>query len=130
MSNTAALALVIASFFVGGLAYFYWWKWAHELACEIIGPGAAGNAALPLPSRWRWHLLHTRYVYIVISITGSSAVVAAVSVEIAKLASDPGAKTVAYAVATLSALVAGGSFLHGALEFLLLRRLLRQAAAD
>jgi hypothetical protein len=129
MSNTAALALVVASFFVGLLAYYIWTKWAHELAHEII-TGVDGNTSLPLPTTWRWHLLQTRFIYIIISMSGSAALAAAVSFEVGTLASDPGTKMVAYLFAAMSALVAVTYPLHSALEFVTIRRLLRQAEAD
>ena len=129
MSNTAALALVVASLFVGGLAYFCWSTWVHDLVHQIV-TGAAGNPPLPLASTWRWYLLHTRFVYSAISTSASAAVTAMVNFVVAKLASDPHVQTVAYVATALSAVVAGGYLLHSALEFIVLRRILRQAEAD
>jgi len=129
MSQTGALALLVATLFVGLLAYYIWTKWAHHLAHEIV-TGVDGNTSLPLPTTWRLHLLYTRFVYIALNTTASAALVAAISFQVGRLASSPGTKAVAYLLAAITALLTVGYPLHSTLEFLALRRLLRQAEAD
>lgn len=129
MSNTAALALFVASLFVGLVAYYGWTKWEHELAHEIV-TGVDRSTSLPLPATWRLHLLRTRYVYIALSMTVSAALVAAVSFQVGRLATDPGTKVVAYFLAWVTASLSVGHPIHATIEFLALRKLLRRTKAD
>jgi hypothetical protein len=127
MSNAAALALTIASMFVGWIGYMRGSKFAHEIATEIV-TGTAHNAPLPLPAAWRWRLLYGRWIFFPISISGLSAFVAAVNMKTANLVSDPGVKLVADFAAFFGASVAVGYLLHGGLEFLHLRGILRDSS--
>jgi hypothetical protein len=126
MSDTAALALIVASFFVGLVAYYIWTKWAHELAHEIV-TGVDGKTSLPLPQTWRSQLLYARFVYIAINTTSSVAIIAGISFQVGRLASSPGTTVVAYFLAAVTGLITAIYPVHAAFEFLALRKLLRQA---
>ena len=127
MSDTAALALLIAIFFVGATTYLHAVKLAHDVASEIV----TGTArAVVLPVRWRWQLLYGRYVYLCLTIVVWSLVLAAVNVKIANLAGDPGVTTIAYAFAALGVFGALSWSMHAILELMHLRGILRQAEAD
>ena len=126
MSNTACLTLVVASFFAGFAGYIYTWKWIDQLATEIA-TGASATTAIPLPKSHRLLLLTSRWAHVVISVFGCSAFTAAVNIKLANLASDPGVALIAYLAAGISVLVTIGGPLHGTLEFLHLRTILRQA---
>jgi hypothetical protein len=122
MSNTAALALVVASFLGGFVGYIYTSKFAHQVATEIV----TGTAhAVVLPIAWRWKLLYGRYLYVWLSIVGLTLATAAVNVEIARLTNDAGVKQIAYIIVVLSVFVAVNWFLYGTMELLHLRTMLR-----
>ena len=129
MSSTADLALVVATLGVGFAGYVYAWKWLDEVSTEIV-TGVARTSALPLPTRWRRHLLRTRWPYLMISIVGWAAFIAAATIKVADLATDPGVKAVAYFAAGIGALVSIGSLAHGGLEFLELRSIVRDSNDD
>ena len=121
MSDTAALALLIAVFFVGATSYVLALKLAHDVATEIV----TGTArAVVLPARWRWQLLYGRYVYLCLTIAVWSLALAAVNVKIANLAGDPGVTTIAYAFAALGVFGALSLSIHTILELMQLRSIL------
>jgi len=127
MSNTAALALVVASLSAGFAGYIYASKWAHEVAIQIV----AGTAlTAPLPMSWRWRLLYGRWVYLPVSISAFLALIAGVNIRIAALTNDQGTRLAAYFVAAAGALIAVSWLAYGSIEFLHLRNVLRQAEAD
>lgn len=129
MSDTAALALIFASFLGGFAAYIYCSRWAHNLAIEII-TGVSGVSALPLPIEWRWRLLYGRWIYLPISIVGLLAFFAVADMKIADLATDAGVRGLGYFAAAFSLMVAVGYLVHGAIEFTHLRSILRNSTAS
>lgn len=127
MSNTAALALVVASMSAGFAGYIYVSKWAHQISVEIV-TGIAHTAPVPLPNEWRWRVLYGRWIYLPISIVGFSTGITAVNITTADLASDAGVKVVAYFVAAMSALIAVNWLVYGIMEFIHLRSILRDSS--
>jgi hypothetical protein len=127
MSNTAALALIVASFFAGFVGYIYATKFAHHVATEIV-TGTARSA--PLPTNWRWSLLYGRYLYVWLSVVGWTLGIAAVNVKIGSLTNDAGVKVVAHIVVALNVLVAVGWSAYGTIELLHLRSMLRGSGGN
>ncbi len=127
MSSTAALGLVVASFFAGYSCYIWTSKWSHEMAKDIATGTMNG---VPISVRSRWTALYQRWIYLVAAAVGCTVVTSAVNFSIADLAEDGSPKRVALLLAYMSALVATSLLLAGVAEFFHLRTILRQAERD
>ena len=127
MSSSTALALIIASTLAGLYCFQYISNLANEVAAEVITGVVRGN---PVPTKWRWLMLHQQWVPYAASAMACGAAVAAVNVTIADHATDAGVKPLAYLIAFLGAVAALGWVLTGVSEFIYFRSVLRQAEAD
>jgi len=126
MSNSTALTLTIVTFAIGYMGYIYTWKWAHDVATEIV-TSTANKSSLPLPDEWREHMLYTRWVYLMLSIAGCLLFLGTVNLVIADLATGRGARLVAYLAAAFGVLGGLGALAAGGLEFVVLRRIFRSS---
>jgi hypothetical protein len=127
MSNTAALALVVASFFPGAFLVFYMSKMANDVGNELVAGVIRGN---PMPIKHRWLVLYQTWLGYVSGTVGACVLAAAVNVQIAIQATDRGVETVAYLAAFFGGLASLSWLLASVTEFLCYRSVLRQAEAD
>lgn len=126
MSNSTALTLTLVTFAIGYIGYIYTWKWAHEIATEIV-TSTASKSSLPLPDDWRGHMVYTRWIYLMLSIAACLLFLGTVNLVIANLATGRGTTLVAYFAAAFGTLGGLGTLAAGTLEFVLLRRILRSS---
>jgi len=127
MSNSTAIALIIASGFSGLFCVQYISKMANDLASEIVTGVTQGNS---VPIKWRWLMLNQFWVPYAITAVGCAVGIAAVNMKIAEYAADAGVKPLAYLVAFFGVVYASGWLLTGASEYVYFRSVLRQAEAD
>jgi hypothetical protein len=127
MSDTAALALLIASIFPGAFVFFYSSKMATDAGNEVLTGVIRG---MPISTKVRWLFLHQKYVGYVLGTVSVGILMAAVNVQIAAHAPDAAIRTVAYLAAFVSAAAASISALSSFAGFIYYRSVLRQAEGD
>jgi hypothetical protein len=127
MSNTAALALVVASFFPGAFLVFYMSKMANDVGNELVAGVIRGN---PMPIKHRWLVLYQTWLGYVSGTVGACVLAAAVNVQIAAHVVETGVETVAYLAAFFFALIAISWLLSGVSEYLYYRSVLSEAEAE
>jgi len=127
MSDSTAIALIIASFFPGGFLVFWMSKLANDVGAEIVAGVIRGN---PMPTKQRWLVFYQTWLGYVSGTVGACVLAAAVNVQIAAHVTDTGVETVAYLAAFFFALIAFSWLLSGVSEFIYYRSVLRQAEAD
>jgi len=127
MSNSTAIALIIAAFVSVFLCFEYSTKQANELATEIVTGVARG---VPLSTEYRLMMLYNHWAGYAVASIFSLLVGAILQVRIAANVSDGDVKTLAYMVAAVTALGAIWWVLAAILEVRQYRSIVRQAEAD
>jgi len=127
MSDSTALALIIASFFPGGFLVFYLTKMANDISHEIVAGVVRGS---PASTTYRWILLYQTWLGYALAAMGACVFVAALNVKIAVQATDRGVEAVAYLAAFFFALIAFSWLVGAVSELIYYRSVLRQAEAD
>lgn len=126
MSNSAALALIVAADLLTWFGYLYTSKLMLALSAEIVTGVTRG---IPIPMAWRRKMVE-KWTYVVAAGVTCCAIVAAVNLKIASATSDEGVKTLAYIGVFIGALVAIGWALAAAMDVRYFQSVLRQAEAD
>ena len=117
MSSSTALALIIAASFPAFFALY--------LAKMAVDTGVVGG--VPVSINYRWLLLFQTWVSWSVSAVGMAILPGVVALNVAGNVADTGIRLVAYFGAFISALLAAGILLSGAVEFLHFRSILRES---
>jgi len=127
MSDSTAIALIIASFFPGAFVIFYSSKMTNDVGIEILTGVIRG---IPISIKARWLILHQTWVGYVLGMVGCGVMIAVLNVQIAAHATDAGIQTVAYMTAFFGAFAAIAWVIGAVSGFIHFRSVLRQAEAD
>lgn len=127
MSDLSGLLAITALGLSGGFFIFYFSKMTNELADQIV-TGFIGDH--PIPPTQRWLKFYSSWVSFV---TGGVVVVFSVAFAVLIIADHVGhadSKLLAYLFAFLLSIGAVMWLVHGTVQFISYRSLLRQAEAD
>ncbi len=127
MSTSAAIALIIATFFLGGLSFFWLAKLANDVAAEIVTGVVRG---VPVSMKYRRLLLYQTWVNLALASLAFVAFSVAAALKIADYAPDPGVKPLAYLAVFIGAATALASLPTYATEFVAFRSMLAEAKRD
>lgn len=124
MSTSAAIALIIATFFLGGLSFFWLSKLANDVAAEIVTGVVRG---VPVSIKYRRLLLYQTWVNLALASLAFAAFAVVAVLIIGDYAPDSSVKPLAYLAAFMGAVTVVASLPTYATEFLAFRSTLRQA---
>ena len=127
MSNSAALALIAASTFIGTFVYFYTTKLANDTADEIVMGVIRG---VPISKRHRSTLLYQNWFGYLTGAVVCGIFSGILNVRIAAIVSDENVKSVAYVAAVIGFGAAAFWVASAVSDFLYYRSVLSQAEAD
>jgi hypothetical protein len=127
MSNSTAIALLIASFATIFFCFSYATKNANELATEIVTGVVRG---VPLSTQYRYMMLYNHWAGYAVASIFSLVVGTFMNVLIAANVADEDVKALAYVVAFVTAVGAIWWVFSAILEIVQYRSVVRQAEAD
>ena len=124
MSDSVALALAIANFFVG----FFCFLWSSKLAGDIAVRVELGVIdGLPMSTKGRWVLLHSSWVGYVLAAIAAGLLSALVSMGIAAHTTSEHVKVISHVNAVIGAVASFGWMANGVSEYVYYRSVVRQA---
>jgi hypothetical protein len=127
MPTSTALALLVATSFVGFLCFPYVSRMANDTGHQVV-TGVVDGKSVPLS--YRWILLHQIWVSNVLIAVAAVSFTVVVGVYVARHVAEPGVRLIAYFGAFLGGTGAFSWVVAGVSEFLYFRSVLRQAEAD
>jgi hypothetical protein len=126
MSDSAALALIIANFFTSFFCFLYPTKMANDIAVQIE-TGATRGA--PISTKYRRIMLYSTWGGYITAAIGAGMIAALLSVGIAAHTTDDHIEAIAYAHAAICAVGAVGITANVVPELIHLRAGIREAEA-
>ena len=127
MSTSAAIALILATFFLGLVSFFWLGRLANDVAAQVI-TGVVGG--VPISLKYRRLLLYQTWINNALAGLASVAFGVFVVLKIADYATDPGIKPVAYLAAFIGGVTVLASVPTFLTEFVAFRAALVESKRD
>jgi len=126
MSDSIALALIIATFFPAFLCFIYMTKVINDVGMDVLS-GTADDR--PISTTYRWIMLHQIWAPQVSAIVACLVLASMINFQIAATVTEAGIRAIAYGAALIGGAGALGWLLNGLSAYIHYRSVLRQAKA-
>lgn len=127
MSNSTAIALIIATFMPLYFLFFYITRMANDVAAEIETGVIRG---VPVSTKYRGIMLYSTWAGYATGVVALGIFAAMLNIQIAANVPDDDIKALAYVGALIGGVAAFGWMVNGINELIHYRSILRQAESD